>query len=159
MYFYCNIINYKATGSGHIAVKFTIMTLLEEVGSKYQCRHLLVSAFLPPLWGLTEHWDWLWLTIKNIQFLCSPYYLSHRSLLPHLASHWHGMSVYNKQLGSPHFHRLQTGAQQTAEELHSLYQYLPTIRSISPYKTVLIFRSAAATLNISIIMISWTEGE
>ena len=49
MYFYCNIINYKASSSGHIAVKFTIMTPLEEEGAKYQCRHLLVSAFLPPL--------------------------------------------------------------------------------------------------------------
>ena len=49
MYFYCNIINYKATKTGHIAVKFTIMTPLEEVEARYQCRHLLVSAFLPPL--------------------------------------------------------------------------------------------------------------
>ena len=54
MYFYCNIMKYKAPDSGHIAVKFTIMTPLEEVGAKYQCRHLLVSAFLPPLCSLTE---------------------------------------------------------------------------------------------------------
>ena len=56
MYFYCNIMKYKAPDSGHIAVKFTIMTPLEEVGAKYQCRHLLVSAFLSPLWRLAEHW-------------------------------------------------------------------------------------------------------
>ena len=100
MYFYCNIINYKATGSGHIAVKFTIMTLLEEVGSKYQCRHLLVSAFLPPLWGLAEHCDG---QLKIYSFSALRIISSHRSLLPLLASHWHGMSVYNKQLCSPHF--------------------------------------------------------